>query len=46
MKIINVVASLLLICSFVVLSGCANTANGMHQDWRDNTQKIANATGN
>lgn len=46
MKPIHRIVLLIVCCNFLALTGCANTANGMHQDWRSNTQKIANATGN
>ena len=44
MKIINYIASILILCSYFSLMGCANTANGIHEDWRQGTQKIANST--
>jgi predicted small secreted protein len=46
MKIVNRMVALVLVCSVVGLVGCANTANGIHQDWKHGTQKIANATNN
>ncbi len=44
MKIFNRIVSLLILCSVISLYGCANTGEGMHEDWKQNTQKIANAT--
>ncbi len=46
MKIIQRIGLFLIICNVAILSGCQNTASGMHQDWKHDTQKIANATGN
>jgi predicted small secreted protein len=44
MKNIQYIASILLLCSYFGMVGCANTAKGMHEDWREGTQKIANST--
>ena len=38
--------SLCVLCAIITLTGCANTANGIHEDWREGTQHIANATNN
>jgi predicted small secreted protein len=46
MKTTHVILSLLLCCSFVALTGCANTANGIHADWKQDSQSVANSTGN
>jgi predicted small secreted protein len=46
MKILNIILSGLIICSVIVLSGCANTANGIAADWKSGSQSIANSTGN
>jgi predicted small secreted protein len=42
MKTIHYIASIIVLCSYLV--GCANTANGIHEDWREGTQKVANST--
>jgi predicted small secreted protein len=46
MKIINIILSVFILCSFVAISGCENTAHGLHADWQQNTQSAADATGN
>ncbi|MDR3477661.1 MAG: hypothetical protein P4M14_06490 [Gammaproteobacteria bacterium] len=46
MKTIHLFLSVLIFCGFMAVSGCGNTAHGMHSDWQQNTQSIANATGN
>jgi predicted small secreted protein len=46
MKIKKFLAVFIILGNLLNLAGCSNTATGMHDDWRNNTQKVANATGN
>ena len=41
MKTINIILSVSIILIALTTAGCTNTAQGIHADWQQGTQKIA-----
>jgi predicted small secreted protein len=44
MKITHLIASAMIFLGVLTLTGCQNTANGFHEDWKQNAQRTADAT--
>jgi predicted small secreted protein len=46
MKNFKLIMVFCILVNTFLLGACQNTANGMHQDWRNDTQSVANSINN